>query len=541
MIIDKVIKYGEEARAKLLKGVETLSNAVKITLGPKGRNVVLDHVNVDPLITNDGVTIAREIALKDEVENIGAEILRGACTKTNNIAGDGTTTATVIAEKIFKEGLKCFNTGANPILLRNGIKKAIDFTVDYISKRAKPVQDSTSISHVASISSGSSVTGKLMAKAFDEVGLDGVITIEEGSGIVDSLNIVEGTRINRGYISPYMCHDQNKMVAEIEDPYILVTDKKITSIGEILPVIEKVAKAGGSLFIIADDIEGDALTTIVINNMRKIFNCLGIKAPYFGDRRKKVLDDIAMIVGGKYISGDIYNNFKDVTLEDLGHCSKVKADKDATTIIGAQGDKEKIKERVLDLREKLKHVKREFDKETILARISQLNGGIAVIKVGAVSDVEMKEKKLRMEDALNATMAAIDEGIIAGGGVSLLKAKSPLDEFIEKNLSGDEKLGAMIISKTLEEPIRQIAKNAGVDDGVVVTEVIKNENENYGYDALNDTYCDMFEAGIIDPFKVTRTALECAGSVASTLLTTECVVVQNRETVIEDERCNSHA
>ena len=487
MIIDKVIKYGEEARAKLLKGVETLSNAVKITLGPKGRNVVLDHVNVDPLITNDGVTIAREIALKDEVENIGAEILRGACTKTNNIAGDGTTTATVIAEKIFKEGLKCFNTGANPILLRNGIKKAIDFTVDYISKRAKPVQDSTSISHVASISSGSSVTGKLMAKAFDEVGLDGVITIEEGSGIVDSLNIVEGTRINRGYISPYMCHDQNKMVAEIEDPYILVTDKKITSIGEILPVIEKVAKAGGSLFIIADDIEGDALTTIVINNMRKIFNCLGIKAPYFGDRRKKVLDDIAMIVGGKYISGDIYNNFKDVTLEDLGHCSKVKADKDATTIIGAQGDKEKIKERVLDLREKLKHVKREFDKETILARISQLNGGIAVIKVGAVSDVEMKEKKLRMEDALNATMAAIDEGIIAGGGVSLLKAKSPLDEFIEKNLSGDEKLGAMIISKTLEEPIRQIAKNAGVDDGVVVTEVIKNENENYGYDALNDT------------------------------------------------------
>lgn len=524
----KTIVNGEVAKMKLLKGVETMSNAVKITLGPKGRNVIVDHIYINPLVTNDGVTIAKEIELDDEIENTGAMILRGACTKTNDIAGDGTTTATVLTEKIFREGLKSCTTGANPILLRNGIKEAVEFVVVELQKRAKPVKDNNAICQVASISSGSKSTGELLAKAFEEVGLDGVITIEEGNNVLSSLNVVEGTRINRGYISPYMCQDQTKMIAELDNPYILITDKKISNIQEILPVIEKVANVGGSLFIIADDVEGDALTTIVINNMRKIFSCLAVKAPYFGDRRKKVLDDIALVVNGKFISGDIYNNFKDVTLDDLGRADKVKADKDNTTIIGAKGDKTKISERVKELRTSLLKAKRDFDKETIQGRISNLNGGVAMIKVGAVSEVEMREKKLRIEDALNATLSAIDEGIIVGGGTALLKIKPLLDKFVEENLTGDEKIGAMIVSKALEEPIRQIAKNAGVDDGVVVKEVLSNDDENYGYDAFEDKYCDMFKEGIIDPLKVTRTALESAGSVASTLLTTECVVVTDR-------------
>ncbi len=537
----KKIENGENARKKLLNGVEKLSNAVKITLGPKGRNVIVDHVYINPLVTNDGVTIAKEIELEDEIENTGAMVLKGACTQTNDIAGDGTTTATVLAEVIFREGLKCLSTGANPILLRNGIQNAIIFVVGELKNKAHPVKDNNAICQVASISSGSRATGELIAKAFEEVGLDGVITIEEGNNMLSSLNVVEGTRINRGYISPYMCTDQIKMVAELNNPYILITDKKITNIQELLPIIEKVAKESGSLFIIADDIEGDALTTIVLNNMRKSFSCLAVRAPYFGDRRKKVLDDIALIVNGKYISGDVYNNFNELTLEDLGRADKVKADKDCATIIGAKGDKEKIAERVTDLREKLKMSKREFDIETIQGRISNLNGGIAMIKVGAVSEVEMREKKLRIEDALNATHSAIEEGIIIGGGCALLKIKSALDDFIEKNFSGDEKIGAMIISKALETPVRQIAKNAGVDDGVVVKEVIKNVNENYGYDALNDTYCDMLEAGIIDPLKVTRTALECAGSVASTLLTTECVVVQDKSKIERENSRIEHA
>jgi len=527
-MIEKIIVNGEQARAKLLRGVETLANAVKITLGPKGRNVIVDHVRDVPIVTNDGVTIAKEIVIPDEIEDTGAQILKGACTKTNDIAGDGTTTATVLAEKIFSEGLKCFTTGANPILLRNGIKKAVANVVEQIHKNSKPVKDNNAICQIATISSGSVETGEILAKAFEEVGLDGVITIEDGSNILTSLRIVEGMRINRGYISPYMCQDQNKLIAELDDPYILVTDRKISSINEILPIIEKVANTGGSLFIIAEDIEGDALTTLVVNNMRRIFNCVAIKTPYFGDRRKKVLDDIALAVGAKYISGDVFNNFKDVTLEDLGKARKIKADKDSTTIIGACGDKEQIEERVKELREKLGECKTEFDKTTIQQRISNLNGGIAVVKVGAVSELEMREKKLRMEDALNATYAAIDEGIIVGGGIALLKAKKELEKYIEDNLVGDEKLGGLIILKTLEAPVRQIAKNAGVDDGVVVQTVLKNESSSFGYDALTDEFCDMFERGIVDPLKVTRTALETAASVASTLLTTECVVVQDK-------------
>lgn len=527
-MIEKIIVNGEVARRKLLQGVEKLAGAVKITLGPKGRNVIVDHVRDVPIVTNDGVTIAKEIVIPDEIEDTGAQILKGACTKTNDIAGDGTTTATVLAEKIFSEGLKSFTAGANPIMLRNGIKKAVSNVVDYIHSISKSVKDNNSICQVATISSGSEETGAIIAKAFEKVGLDGVITIEDGNNILTTLKIVEGLRINRGYISPYMCQDQSKMIAELVNPYILITDKKISSIKEILPVIEKVNNVGGSLFIVAEDVEGDALTTLVINNMRKIFNCVAIKTPYFGDRRKKVLDDIALAVGGKYISGDIFNNFKDVNLEDLGRAEKVKCDKDNTTIIGSMGDKEKVQERVKELKEKLNVVTTDFDRSSTQQRISNLNGGIAIIQVGAISEVEMREKKLRIEDALNATMAAIDEGIIVGGGTALLKAKKGLDIFIEKELVGDEKMGAMILSKALETPIRQIAKNAGVDDGVVVQKVQQNENENFGYDALKDEYCDMFERGIIDPLKVTRTALETASSVASTLLTTECVVVQDK-------------
>ncbi len=534
-MIEKIVKFGVDAREKLLKGVETLADAVKITLGPKGRNVVVDHVYIEPLITNDGVTIAKEIVLPDEIEDMGAKIVKGACVRTNDVAGDGTTTSAVLVEKIFKEGLKCFTMGANPILLRNGIQKAVEFTVNEIKKYSKPVKDNEAIKQVATISSGSESTGELIAKAFEEVGLDGIITIEEGNNLITSMNVVEGTRINRGYISPYMCQDQNKLIAELDNPYILITDKKISNIQEILPVIDKVAKVGGSLFIIAEDVEGDALTTIVINDMRKTFNCLAIKTPYFGDRRKKVLDDLALIVGAKYITGDIYNNLQEVTLDDLGHCDKVKADKDFTTIIGAKGDKEKIKDRVKELRSDIKDVKREFDLVVINGRLAQLNGGVALIKVGAPTELEMREKKLRMEDALNATMAAIDEGIVIGGGVAILRAQKELNKFIEENLTGDEKMGALILSKSLEAPIRQIAKNAGVDDGVVVKEILSNDDLNYGYDALNDEYCDMFEKGIIDPVKVTRTALESAGSVASTLLTTECVVVQDKDK-IESER-----
>jgi len=529
-MIEKIIVNGEYARGKLLCGVETLANAVKITLGPKGRNVVVDHVKHDPIVTNDGVTIAKEIVLKDEVENAGAQILKSACVRTNDVAGDGTTTAMVLAEKIFKEGLKFTNSGVNPIMLRNGIQLATKNVVENLKSKAKKVEDTNSICQVATVSSGSEETGKLIAAAFEKVGVEGVITIEEGNNVCSTLNVVEGLKINRGYISPYMCTDQQKQIAELTNPYIFITDKKITNIQEILPVVEIAMKAGKSLLIIAEDVEGDALSTLVINNIRKTFACVAVKAPYFGDRRKRVLEDIAISVGGKYFSQDIYSNFKDVTVEDLGVCEKIKVDKDSATIIGANGDKGKIKDRVLTLKEQLKREINEFDISTLKQRISALNGGVAVLKVGAVSEVEMLENKLRIEDALNATHSAIEEGIIPGGGVSLLKCKQGLTELIN-SLDGDEKLGAIIIQKTLESPIRQIAKNAGVDDGVVVQKVLENKNDDYGYDAKNNEFCNMFERGIIDPLKVTRTALETAASVASTLLTTECVVVQNKEKI----------
>ncbi len=519
---------GDEAKMKLLSGIETVANAVKITLGPKGKNVAIGR-EYKAFITNDGVTIAQEIKLKDEIENTGVKLLCEACRKTNDLAGDGTTTATILAEKIFLEGLKVSNMGANPIMLRSGIQKAISFLIEEIKKNKRPIEDINSIRQIATISSGSAQMGDLIAKAFEKVGKDGIITIEESKNIFDSLSVVDGLRINRGYISPYMCADQSRLVAELENPYILVTDRKITNINEILPIMDKVSRAGSSLFIIADEVEGDALTTIVINNMRKVFSCLAVRAPNFGDRRKKVLDDIALFVGAKFISGDIYNNFNDVTLEDLGRADKVKADKDISTIIGSKGDKEKIDTRIKELKKQLSQTIRPFDRETLTDRIAMLNGGIAVIKVGAITEVEMSEKKLRMEDALNATTSAIDEGIIAGGGVALLRTKSALKKFVEKNLFDDEKIGGKIVEDCLDAPIRQIAKNAGVDDGVVVQTVLANENPNFGYDALKDKFCDMFEAGIIDPLKVTRTAIETAGSVASSLLTTECIIAAIKE------------
>ncbi len=530
-MIEKKISIGEDAKLNLLKGVEKLAGAVKITLGPKGRNVVVDHIKPEPIVTNDGVTIAKEIVLADEFEDAGAQILKNACIRTNDIAGDGTTTAMVLAEQIFKEGVKYCSTGANPIMLRNGIKKAVNKVVDYLQNTSKKVDDNSSICNVATISSGSREIGELIAKAYEEVGLDGVISIDEGNSLVTSLKIVEGLRINRGYISPYMCLDQQKLVAEIENPYILITDKKISSINEILPIIEKVSSAGGSLFIIAEDIEGDALTTLVVNNMRKTFNCLAIKTPYYGDKRKKVLEDIALAVGGTFVSNDIYNNFKDIALEDLGRCGKVKSDKDSTTIIGAGGDKHKIDERVKELKEQLKNELNDFDRSTLQQRISNLVGGIALIKVGALSEVEMQENKMRLEDALNATQAAIEEGIVAGGGTTLLKAKKLIENEVLNELVGDELLGAKIVLKSLEFPVRQIAKNAGVDDGIIVEKIIENEDENFGYNALDNEFCDMLNSGIIDPVKVTRTALECASSVASTLLTTECIVVQDKSKI----------
>lgn len=525
--MEKLIITGDEAKTKLLAGIQKLSSTVKITLGPKGRNVILGRGYASPLITNDGVTIAKEIELNDRIENLGAQIIKEVCIKTNDIAGDGTTTATVLAEKMFSEGLKSFVAGANPIKLKNGINNAIDLVVDTIKSNAKKVNDRKDIIQVAAVSAGNSEVGELIASAFDKVGKGGIITIEEGNGMQTSLGLVDGLKFDKGYISPYMCTDNNKMQAVLENPYILVTDKKISSINEILPILEKVAAENVSLLIIAEDIDGDALTTIIYNNIRKVFNCVGVKAAHFGDRRKNFLNDVALSTGATCISNELFSNFKDVNLSDLGRAKKVIVGKDNTTIIDALGDKNKVEERVENLREKLKNSDLEFDKDILNDRLAKLNGMVAVIKVGALTEIEMKEKKLRIEDALNATRSAIEEGVIAGGGVAILKTKNILNKCIDK-LEEDEKMGAIIVSKIIEEPLRQICKNAGVDDGVVVNKILENEDVNFGYDALNDEYCNMFETGIIDPLKVTKSALLSAASVVSTLLTTECVVVDDK-------------
>ena len=525
----KQIKYGEDARKALEKGVNVLADTVKITLGPKGRNVVLDKKYGTPLITNDGVTIAKEIDLKDPFENMGAQLIKEVSVKTNDVAGDGTTTACVLAQAIIREGLKNFTAGANPIILKKGIQKAIETATAELKKISKEVITSKEIAQVASISAGDDEIGSLIAKAMEKVGADGVISVEEAKTMKTELSVVEGMQFDRGYLSPYMSTNMEKMVAELENPYILITDKKISTIQDILPLLEQIVKVGGKLLIIADDIEGEALATLVLNKLRGTFICVAVKAPAFGDKRKALLEDIAIVTGGKVISEELGLDLKQTDLSMLGRARFVKVDKDNTTIVDGAGEKSDISDRVKSIRAQLETVTSDYDKEKLEERLAKLAGGVAVIKVGAATEVEMQEKKLRIEDALAATKAASQEGVVPGGGVALLKTAAKLNALVAK-LSGDEKTGASIVLRAIEEPIRQIAKNSGVDGGVVVNKIYEHiDDANYGFDALNNKYVDMVESGIIDPTKVTRSALENAGSVASVLLTTECLVADIEE------------
>lgn len=522
----KKIKEGIEARKALENGVNTLANTVKITLGPKGRNVVLGKKFASPLITNDGVTIAKEIELEDPFENMGAELIKEVSVKTNDVAGDGTTTAAVLAQAIIREGMKNFAAGANPIILKKGIFKAVEEAVKELKKFSKPVENSKAISQVASISAGDEEVGALIAKAMEKVGSDGVITVEEAQTMQTELNVVEGMQFDRGYLSPYMSTNTEKMVAELDNPYILITDKKIANIQEILPLLEQIVKMGAKLLIIADDVEGEALTTLILNKLRGTFNCVAVKAPSFGEKRKAMLEDIAILTGGTVISEELGLELKATSLDMLGRAKMVKVDKDNTTIVEGAGDAQEIANRVKVIKNQIKETTSEYETEKLNERLAKLAGGVAVIKVGAATEVEMKEKKLRIEDALAATKAASEEGVVPGGGVALLKVSKNIKKLIEK-LVGDEKTGAMIVLKAIEEPIRQIARNAGVDGGVVVNNIYENlDKDAYGFDALNNEYCDMIERGIIDPTKVTRSALQNAASVAATMLTTEALVVE---------------
>ncbi len=520
----KQIKYGAEARKALENGVNILADTVKITLGPKGRNVVLGRKFGAPLITNDGVTIAKEIELEDASENLGAQIIKEVSTKTNDVAGDGTTTAAVLAQAIINEGSKNVVAGANPIILKKGIAKAVDTCVEELKKISKPISDKNAIAQVASISAGDESIGELISLAMEKVGNDGVITIEESKTMKTELKVVEGMQFDRGYASAYMATDLDKMVAELDNPYILITDKKISSIQEILPVLEQIVKTGRKLLIIADDIEGEALATLVLNKLRGAFTCVAVKAPGFGDRRKAMLEDIAILTNGTVISSELGYDIKDATLDMLGSAKQVKVDKDNTTIVEGAGSKEAIAQRVNQIKTQLAETTSEYDKEKLQERLAKLAGGVAVIQVGAATEVEMKERKLRIEDALNATRAAVEEGIVPGGGVALL-ATVPAVEKVVKSLEGDERTGAKIVLAALQAPIKQIAVNAGVDGSVVIYELLKSKNPNRGYDALNNKYVDMIEAGILDPTKVTRSALQNAASVAATMLTTESIVV----------------
>ncbi|MFQ9423993.1 MAG: chaperonin GroEL [Christensenellaceae bacterium] len=519
----KQIKYGDEARKALETGVNVLADTVKITLGPKGRNVVLDKKFGAPLITNDGVTIAKEIELNDPFENMGAQLVKEVSTKTNDVAGDGTTTAVVLAQAIVREGLKNLAAGANPIILKKGIEKAVDTTVEHVKGISKSVQSQKAIEQVASISAGDKEIGSLIAKAMEIVGKDGVITVEEGKSMHTELNTVEGMQFDRGYASAYMVTNTDKMEAVLDNPYILITDKKISSLQEILPVIEPLAQQGARLLIIAEDVEGDALAALIVNKLKGVFNSVAVKAPGFGDRRKEMLQDIAVLTGGQVISSDLGVEFKDVTTDMLGRAATVKIDKENTTIINGAGDAEAIKARVASIKAQIAETKSDYDREKLQERLAKLAGGVAVISVGAATEVEMKEKKLRIDDALAATRAAVEEGYVPGGGSALLSAIPAVKKLVA-TLDGDEKTGACIILKALEEPIRQIAKNAGLDGSVIVDKVISSKKANYGYDALNNKYCDMVESGIIDPTKVTRSVLQNAASVAATLLTTESLV-----------------
>ncbi|MGN0796392.1 MAG: chaperonin GroEL [Christensenellales bacterium] len=519
----KQFKYGIEARKALETGVDTLADTVKVTLGPKGRNVVLDKKFGTPLVTNDGVTIAKEIEIKDPFENMGAQIIKEVSTKTNDIAGDGTTTAAVLAQAIIKEGLKNVAAGANPMILKKGIKIATDKAVEELKAISKPIESKTSIAQVASISAGDETIGELISDAMEKVGKDGVITIDEGKTMTTELTVVEGMQFDRGYASPYLVTNTDKMQAELDNPVILITDKKISNIQEILPILEEVLKNGLKLLIIADDIEGEALTTIIVNKLKGVFNCVAVKAPGFGDRRKAMLEDIATLTGATVISSDLGFELKNTTLDMLGRAKTVKVDKDNTTIVGGAGNPDAIKARVESIKAQIKETSSDYDREKLQERLAKLAGGVAVIGVGAATEVEMKERKLRIEDALAATRAAVEEGIVPGGGVALLSIVEKVKEEVA-GLDGDIKTGANIVIKALEAPIRQIAFNAGVDGGVVVNEITKAKKANFGYDALANEYCDMVKKGILDPTKVTRSALQNAASVASTLLTTEALV-----------------
>lgn len=519
----KQFKYGEDAQKALEKGVDTLANTVKVTLGPKGRNVVLDKKFGTPLVTNDGVTIAKEIELSDPFENMGAQIIKEVSTKTNDIAGDGTTTAAVLAQAIIKEGLKNVAAGANPMILKKGIQIATDKAVEELKAISKPIENKTSIAQVASVSAGDDTIGELISDAMEKVGKDGVITIDEGKTMTTELNVVEGMHFDRGYASPYLVTNTDKMQAELDNPVILVTDKKISNIQEILPVLEEVLKNGLKLLIIADDIEGEALTTIIVNKLKGVFNCVAVKAPGFGDRRKAMLEDIAILTGATVVSSDLGLELKNTTLDMLGKAKLVKVDKENTTIVGGAGNPKNIAARVDAIKAQIKETTSDYDREKLQERLAKLAGGVAVIGVGAATEVEMKERKLRIEDALAATRAAVEEGVVPGGGVALLSIIEKLKE-ATASLDGDVKTGANVVIKALEAPIRQIALNAGVDGGVVINEISKNKNASYGYDALANEYGDMIKKGILDPTKVTRSALQNAASVAGTLLTTEALV-----------------
>ena len=519
----KQIKYGDDARKALETGVNVLADTVKITLGPKGRNVVLDKKYGAPLITNDGVTIAKEIELPDPFENMGAQLVKEVSTKTNDVAGDGTTTAVLLAQAIIREGLKNLAAGANPIILRKGIDKAVEAAVAQIRSISKTVDGKKAISQVASISAGDETVGELIAKAMEIVGKDGVITVEEGKSMTTELTTVEGMQFDRGYASAYMVTNTDKMEAVLDNPYILITDKKISNLQEILPIVEPLAQQGARLLIIAEDVEGDALAALIVNKLKGVFNCVAVKAPGFGDRRKAMLEDIAVLTGGTVISSDLGYEFKDVTPDMLGRANQVKVDKDNTTIIDGAGNKENIKARVASIKSQIEVTTSDYDREKLQERLAKLAGGVAVINVGAATEVEMKEKKLRIDDALAATRAAVEEGYVPGGGSALLSCIPVLQKLVD-SLSGDEKTGAQIILKACEAPVRQIAANAGVDGSVVVEKIVSQNNPNYGFNALKNVYCDMEESGIIDPTKVTRSVLQNAASVASTLLTTESIV-----------------
>lgn len=529
--MSKLMLAGEEARKSLEAGVNKLANTVKITLGPKGRNVVLGKKYALPLITNDGVTIAKEIELSDPFENLGAELIREVSVKTNDVAGDGTTTACVLAQAIIREGLKNFTAGANPIILKKGIFKAVEVAVEELKNISKPVKGSKDIEQVASISAEDEEIGKLIAQAMEKVGNDGVITVEESQTMNTMLSIVEGMQFDRGYLSPYMSTNMEKMVAELENPYILITDNKISNLNEILPILEQIVKVGGKLLIIADEVEGEALTALILNKLRGSLSVVAVKAPSFGDKRKAMLEDIAILTGGKFVSSELAIDLKSLTLDDLGRAKVVKVDKDTTTIVEGAGKENEIKGRVKQIRDQISSTTSDYEKEKLSERLAKLSGGVAVIKVGAATEVEMKEKKLRIEDALSATKAASEEGVVPGGGVALLKTTPAIKKLIE-TLSGDEKTGASIVLRAVEEPVRQIATNAGIDGGVVVNKIYENlDKPAFGFDALNNEFGDLVKKGILDPTKVARSALQNAASVSATLLTTEALVVE-----VEDKK-----